>query len=90
MYTKPENVGKKPNETSRKRHNGESLIVEDRFDDVASSSSVSPFVIKKKKGGDYACQKKDPAVDLNRLNPKREAHKVMTLRLKSKHKAVSR
>ena len=87
-HDKPLKCGRKPNHVPRKRHSEEPVIVEERIN-VHGDLPITPIVVKRKKGGDYQCEKKK-MTDLSRLDPKRKTEQQMVLRLKSQHKMVSR
>ena len=89
-YTKPMNSGKKPSGNVRKRPVTEPIIIEEKVKSTTDNVAVTPLVVKKKKDGEYQCSKVFP-VDLTKLDPKRkETDKMILLRLKSQHKAVTR
>ena len=89
FYIKPSKVGKKPNQRERKRPNRYPFIVEERID-LSQGKAVTPLVVKKGKDGEYECSKV-AASDITRVDPKRKSErKAMELRLRSKHKMVTR
>ena len=89
-YTKPMNSGKKPSGNGRKRPVTEPIIIEERVKSTTDNVAVTPLVVTKKKDWEYQCSKVVP-VDLTKLDPKRkETDKMILLRLKSQHKAVTR
>ena len=84
------NSGKKPSGNVRKRPVTEPIIIEERVKSTPDNAAVTPLVVKKKKDGEHQCSKVVP-VDLTKLDPKRkETDKMILLRLKSQHKAVTR
>ena len=84
------NSGKKPSGNVRKRPVTEPIIIEERVKSTPDNAAVTPLVVKKKKDGEYQCFKVVP-VDLTKLDPRRkETDKMILLRLKSQHKAVTR
>ena len=84
------NSGKKPSGNIRKRLVTEPIIVGERVKSTPDDTAVALLVVKKKKDGEYQCSKVVP-VDLTKLDPKRkETDKMILLRLKSRHKAVTR
>ena len=89
-YTKPMNLGKKPSGNVRKRPVTKPIIIEERMKLTPDNAAVTPLVVKRKKDGEYQSPKVVP-VDPTKLDPKRkETDKMILLRLKSQHKAVTR
>ena len=84
------NSRKKPSGNVRKRLVTEPIITEEKVKSTPDNAAVTPLVVKKKKDGEYQCSKVVP-VDLTKLDPKRkETDKMILLRLKSQHKALTR
>ena len=84
------NSRKKPSGNIRKRLVTEPIITEEKVKSIPDNAAVTPLVVKKKKDGEHQCSKVVP-VDLTKLDPKRkETDKMILLRLKSQHKAVTR
>lgn len=79
FYKKPQSVGKKPGDKSRKRPLTEPTFVEERV----------PKVTIKRKNNSFSATA-TVAIDLEKINPKASLQKPMELRLKSMHKAVTR
>ena len=89
-YTKSMNSEKKPSGNVRKRPVIKSIVIEERVKSTPDNAVVTPLVVKKKKDGEYQCSKVVP-VELTKLDPKRkEIDKMIFLRLKLQHKAVTR
>ena len=84
------NSRKKPSGNIRKRLVTEPIITEEKVKSIPDNAAVTPLVVKKKKDGEHQCSKVVP-VDLTKLDPKRkETDKMILLRLKSQHKALTR
>ena len=84
------NLGKKPSGNVRKRPVTKPIIIEEKLKLTLGNAAVTPLVVKRKKNGEYQSPKVAP-VDLTKLDPKRkETDKMILLRLKSQHKAVTR
>ena len=84
------NSRKEPSGNVRKRLVTEPIITEEKVKSIPDNAAVTPLVVKKKKDGEHQCSKVVP-VDLTKLDPKRkETDKMILLRLKSQHKAVTR
>ena len=65
-------------------------FIEEKLKLTLGNAAVTPLVVKRKKDGEYQSPKVVP-VDLTKLDPKRkETDKMILLRLKSQHKAVTR
>ena len=65
-------------------------FIEEKLKLRLGNAAVTPLVVKRKKDGEYQSPKVVP-VDLTKLDPKRkETDKMILLRLKSQHKAVTR
>ena len=89
-YRKTMNSGKKRSGNVRKRPVTEPIIIEERVKSTPDNAAVTPLVVKKKKDEEYQCSKVVP-VNPTKLDPKRkETDKMILLRLKSQHKAVTR
>ena len=90
FYVKLSIVGKKPNQTQRKRKATDPVVFVDRVKESSESvkQSVSPIVLKKKSKQKYTISKKPSSCELSRINPKRTLEKTLTLCLKSKHPRV--
>ena len=84
------NSRKKPSGNVRKSLVAEPIITEEKVKSTPDNAAVTPLVVKKKKDGEYQCSKV-VLVDLTKLDPKRkETDKMILLRLKSQHKALTR
>ena len=84
------NSRKEPSGNVRKRLVTEPIITEEKVKSIPDNAAVTPLVVKKKKDGEHQCSKVVP-VDLTKLDPKRkETDKMILLRLKSQHKALTR
>ena len=84
------NSGKMPSGSIRKRPITKPIIIEERLKSTPENVAVTSLFVKKKKDGEYQCSKLFP-VDLTKLDPKRKkTDKMILLRLKSQHKAVTR
>ena len=85
-YTKPMNSGRKPS----KRPVTGPIVIEEVMRMTTDNAAVTQLVVKRKKDGEYQFSKV-VLVDLIKLDPKRnQTDKMILLRLKSQHKAVTR